>query len=481
MKKTVILMISLVLACSALAQGHEHIYIFRNDNSFNTHKGADVSSITFPKSSSMTISTTNGVAYDYSMDVVDSVVIRTTGIPEIFVTLHDYPSWTELQGAKDVVHEATLYMKGNGMYDDLEEQTVEFRGRGNSTWNMPKKPYRFKMSKKKSVCELPKAKTFALLANFLDGTQMRNAIAMWIGRYLDMPYTNHIIPVQVYLNGNYKGLYTLTEKIGIGGGSVDIEETTGMLFELDTNYDENYKFRYKWKNNTESIPVMVKDPDLDELAEDAGVPGITDAAAYFSLWQADFTKMADAVTSRKATDTLSDVIDIESLVNYLIVYNICSNRELNHPKSVYIHKNSLDEGELYHFGPIWDFDWAFTFNGNEGAPANVHLVTANGNASGYAFFKLLMSNNEVKTLYKAKFDQFMADGYPQLLEFIEEYTTLAEPAAKENGLLWPSMRYPNSYRITGSFDFRANIATLKKWLSDRIEFISTDQNYGLYR
>ena len=481
--KKLLLAITALIAAGSLSAQNEQLHIYRNDNKFATHKGAEISNISFAGTDRMTVTDLDGKAYQYPMSAVDSCVLRPDGIPEIFVTLTDYPDWTELQGAKDDVRAATLYMKGNGMYDDLPEQTVELRGRGNSTWNMPKKPYRFKMAKKTSVCGLPKAKTFALLANFIDCTLTRNAVAMWIARYLEMPYSNHIIPVKVYLNGHYKGQYVMTEKIGVGGGSVDIDETTGMLFELDTNYDEDFKFRYTWRNGNvqESIPVMVKDPDLAELAEDPDVPGITNANDYFALWQADFTRMADIVTSRKATESLSDVLDIESVVNYFLVFSLCGNHELVHPKSMYMHKLALGEDEVYHFGPVWDFDWAFTFNGKEGAPANEALIAANGKASGYAFFKLIMANQEVRNLFKEKFDDFVANGYPQLIDFINEYATLIEPSAKENGILWPSQRYQNSYRITGSFELRDNIETLKKWLDSRINFMKTDKNYGLYQ
>lgn len=479
MKKLLSFAAALLAVCPLMAQGNEHIHVFRNDGKFATHRSVDIGGMKFANDK-MTITGNDSRTYTYSMSVIDSCVLRTTGIPEIHVNLIDYPDWTELQGAKDDVRAARLYMDGNGMYDDLEEQEVEFRGRGNSTWNMDKKPYRFKMAKKKSVCGLPKAKTFALLANNIDCTLMRNAIALWLARYFEMPYTNHAVPVKVYLNGIDKGQYVMTEKIGIGGGSVDIDETTGMLFELDTNYDETYKFRYSWSGK--NIPVMVKDPDLDELAADPEVTTITDAKTYLAQWQADFTKMANAVTTRKASQSLADVLDIESAVNYFLVNCLCGNHEVHHPKSVYMHKKSLADGELYHMGPVWDFDWAFTFNGQEGAPANVPLIEADGKANGYSFFKLILANQEFKTLFKVKFEAFLKDGYPELKAFIAEYANLIEPSAKENGLLWPSRRDSASkYRVVGSFDFRSNLATLEKWIDQRIDYMKSDANYGLYR
>lgn len=489
MKKILIAVAAMVVAGAVMAQNHEQIHIYRNDKNFKTHKANEVTAVKFDGNAAdgaenMTVTTADGKDHVYPMSAVDSCVVRTTGIPDIYVNLIDYPEWTELQGAKDVVRAATLYMNGNGMYDDLEEQTVEFRGRGNSTWKMDKKPYRFKMAKKKSVCGLPKAKTFALLANNIDCTLMRNSIAMWIANYLEIPYSNHMVPVNVYLNGIHKGQYVMTEKIGIGGGSVDIDETTGMLFELDTNYDEDFKFRYNWDEKTvaKSIPVMVKDPDLAELAEDPEVPGITDAAEYLAKWKADFAVMADAVIKRAPSESLSDVLDIDAAANYFLVFCLTGNHEIHHPKSVYIHKKSLDPAEVYHFGPVWDFDWAFTFNGKEGAPANEPLIVIDGKASGYTFFKHIMQNKEFRAAFKAKFDAFVEVGYPKLKSFMAEYATLIEPSAKENGLLWPTRRDQGSrYNVVGSFDFRTNLATLEKWIDARIKYMKSDPNYGLYK
>lgn len=484
MKQFISFIAATIVAGSALAQSHEHMHIFRNDHQFHTIKGADVQSISFNGTSGnyteMLVELINGTTNKYPMSSITNVTWRSTALPEFHVNLIDYPDWTELQGSKSDVRAAKIRMDGNGMYDDLKEQEVEFRGRGNSSWGMKKKPYRFKMKKKASVCGLPKAKTFALIANYLDCSQMRNATALWLANYFGLPYTNHCIPVKVYLNGIDKGQYMLTEKIGIGGGSVDIDETKGMLFELDSYYDEDYKFLYSFKKlfgTTEyKIPVMVKDPDLAELAADPEVTNITDATEYFKLWQEDFSKMADAVTQRSSSKSLSDVIDIEDAVNFFLVNCIANNHEMQHPKSLYIHKKSLDEGEVYHFGPVWDFDWAFTYNGSEGASPTIPLVVSDGDYAGATFFKYLFANKEFRELFKAKFEDFHKNGgYDKLKEFLEQYANLIEPTSVENGVLWPK-----DGSAIGSYEFRNNFETFKNWIDQRITYMSTHTNFGLY-
>lgn len=474
------------MATTAFAQ-NEHIHVFRSDRALNTVKASEIQPITFDNQQ-MTITATDGTTTTINMSVVDSCVVRQTALPVFYINLLDYPNWTELQGAKDDAHPATLRMEGNGMFDDIEEVTIaEFRGRGNSTWGMKKKPYRFKFSNKQSVCGLPKAKTFALIANYIDCTLMRNTVALWTANYLEMPFANHCVPVKVVLNGVDKGQYMLTEKIGIGGGSVDIDETTGMLFELDSNYDETYKFKYIWQQNgwqTKTVPVMVKDPDLDELAEDPEVTNITNASEYFAKWQADFIAMADAVTSRSTSESLSDVLDVESAVNFIFVNTLAGNGELQHPKSLYIHKESLEAGQVYHFGPVWDFDWAFTFDGTEGTTPERPMLRSDGDLAGCSFLKLLCANEEFRTMFKAKLDAFMAPGggYDQLKAYMEEYASMIEPSAVENGVLWPDDVSHASWCVQrDSYDFRQNFETLKTWIDQRLTYMQNHENYGIYQ
>ena len=216
MKKIITLaaVAAISVSVSVFAQT-DQIHVFRSDDTkLSTFKGADILSITHENGSAalgfndLVIKTTDGTSTTISIGLIDSVQVRSTGLPDVHVNRKDHPAWTELPGATDDVKPASLYMKGNGMYSDIEADTVEFRGRGNSTWGMKKKPYRFKMKKKAAVCGLPKAKTFALIANYIDCSLMRNAVSLWVANYLQMPFANHCIPVRVYFNDILKGEYS---------------------------------------------------------------------------------------------------------------------------------------------------------------------------------------------------------------------------------------------------------------------------------
>lgn len=483
MKKIFLCAVAAAAAFTMTAQ-NEHIHVFRSDNNITSVKGSEILSITHENGSKETgfqnlvVNTTDGKSTTVSLSVIDSVQVRSTDIPDIYVSLTDYPNYTDLNAnwGKDFVYQATLRLDGNGMYDDLPEQHVEFRGRGNSTWNLAKKPYRFKMDSKAKVCGMKKAKTFALIANFIDNSQMRNTTALWVANYLKLPYSNHSIPCNVYINGNYRGLYMLTEKIGIGGGSVDIDEYKGLLFELDSNYDEDYKFMtsFRYNGSYSSLPVMVKDPDLTEICDSLG----TTPNAYLAKWQSDFNTMLNALANGSADMDLSQYIDVDKTARYFLVNSLANNHEMKHPKSMYIHKDSI--GGVYKFGPVWDFDWAYMFNNyrDETASPEEPLVTNNGDYGGANFCKAIFSKTQFRQAYKQLWDEFVANGFPKLLEYIDSYAQTIEPSAKRNALLWKSdVTSVSSYDY---FEFKENVKVLKEWLQKRVDYCNSHTNYGLY-
>lgn len=475
MKKSLLLIVALVAVFSAMAQ-HEHLYIYRNDNSFNYLEAAAIHSVNHPDNSRLQVAISDG---DLLVDLekIDSMVVRPTAIPDIYVALMEHPELEDLiKGngyTKETIYPADIELKGNGMYEDMSITGAEFRGRGNSTWNFAKTPYRFKMSKKAAVCGMKKAKTFALIANMIDPSMMHNAIAFWLARRLGLPYTNSSIPVNVYINGHYRGAYIITEKIGIGSGSVDIDEATGMLFEIDSNYDEDYKFEaYLSGYDNKLLPVMVKDPDLTEIKPDA-----SEREAYWQSWQRDFQTMLDAVTGPKSAK-LSTYVDLQDAARFILVNSIACNRELNHPKSFYLYKSSIDD--VYHFGPVWDFDWSCGYDGVAWADHHWPLFNRDGDNAGATFFQHVCQNEEFMAVYKTVWQDFYENIYPEMMEYLDRYAALIEPSAKLNGLKWPDQNAAAYAMAPSSFDAKAKVDDLRNWIQARVDYCNRHSHLGLY-
>ena len=357
----------------------------------------------------------NGETFQYTV----KAEFLLSAIPELTITTTD-PSIAEIP-SKDYYLEGTLAVNGRGGYEDY---TGKNRGEGTWQFNVgyPKKPYRLKLNKKAEICGLGKAKNYVLLANHLDPTLMLNSVAFKIGRLLELPFTNHAIPVDVVLNGIYKGSYLLTEQIEVKENRVDLDENNSVMWELDSYWDDEPKF----KSTAFNLPVMVKDPDL--------------TTEQFEYWKKDF----NAFTTQFAKEPLEgnsyvDMIDIESVAKFLITFNLVHNMEINHPKSVFLHKEGNGK---YVMGPIWDFDWAYDYEGtsNHFGRYNTPLFSSSMNGVGTAFFQRFLQDSRVKAIYKRTWQDFKNNKLDALLQYVDDYAVMLKPSVERNSELWENTR-----------------------------------------
>ena len=158
-----------------------------------------------------------------------------------------------------------------------------------------------------------------------------------------------------------------------------------------------------------------------------------------------------------------DYFDADAFVNYLIVYTLTGNEELNHPKSTYLYKK---KGGKYNMGPIWDFDWAFGFQGT-GEHFNPNSSNRSlfwsGDEKGTRFFSKLVQDPVIQNLYRTEWAKFKTLKYPILVEYIKEYAeTIRESHAKDQ------QRWGQS---SSSIDVYSS--KLLNWLDERVDYMDT--------
>lgn len=346
--------------------------------------------------------------------------------------------------SKDNYVHASIKIDGKGMYDDYTG-TTNIKGRGNSTWGMPKKPYRLKLDTKAGLLGLSPEKDWVLLANYLDETHMLNAIAMKAGKQFDTPFTNSIIPAEVTINGVYQGLYMFTEQVEAESNRVNVGNG-GVLLELDTNFDEDWKFY----SSSFSLPVMVKYPNLTMQSE-------------LDAIQAQFEQMELLVAAADfPNNNYLDYLDAESVARYFLVYMLTDNQEINHPKSTYIYKTATGK---YTMGPIWDFDWAYGFEGT-----SLHFTSytqpffwAGNTSAGTQFFSKISTDPAIKQLLKQKWSAYKSEGLPVLLKFADDYAEIIKYAWIRDQAVWH----------TSTTGFKDQVGKLKTWLTNRADYLSS--------
>lgn len=425
---TIFAIICLIAGSQVSHAQDKTLQIFNGDKPrYTPLKWNDISSIGFKADEElMIINLTDGQSLQNKISD-GSTYPSGQALPLIEITTDEF---IEEITDKKIYKSAFISLEGFGQHENLSD-SVLIRGRGNSSWGYPKKPYRLKFPKKISICGLPKAKNYVLLANYTDKSLMQFALATKLGEMLEMPFVNHVVPVDVVFNGMYKGSYLLTNKVGINSGSVDIDEENSVMWELDVNYDEDKKFR----SPILDLPVMLKDPDMDDAA--------------FESWKNDFEEMEKKAVNFEA----SDAVDMDAFAKYLLVYQIMLNGEIGWPKSINLFKT---DGGKYIFGLIWDFDFAMGSVWN-GEPWSIEKV--NDTVWLNKLFAYLTMDPEYKTAVK-KHWATLRTKLPEIIDYLDAYAAEIRTSAHRNSATWPEF---------GNFD--SSYEKMKNWLILRYEAI----------
>lgn len=301
---------------------------------------------------------------------------------------------------------------------------LEIRGRGNYTWrDFDKKPYRLKFDKKASPLGMNKSKHFALLAHADDQMAfLRNTVGFELSRRLGLKYTPAQQPIEVVLNGDYIGLYFLTETIRVANVRVNIVEqpdsatdasviTGGWLVEID-NYDDPAQIRIT-EGNGEIIRFTYKTPEILSSQQERYLKSqmvATNSAIY---------------STDKNSETWEHYIDIDSLARFYIVQEIMDNAESFHG-SCYLHK---DQGATkWIFGPVWDFGNAYRrSNGNFIYQYPPFGQTWIGEIAKYPRFQ-----QKVVDVWQ----DFKGNNYEGMHDFIDSFVDLISSASQSNYTRW---------------------------------------------
>lgn len=382
---------------------------------------------------------------DYQIHV-DWLTDQSENVPRIDIDIED----GKFVNSKDYYLNANISINGAGVYPSMSDK-VQIKGRGNSSWSnnsWAKNPYRLKFEEKVKPFGLTKGKNWVLLANKQDGSMMTNALGMKIAGVVGTAGYNHIIPVELYINGVYWGSYNFTEKVGFNNNSIDIEdEANAALLELDSYYDENYRFH----SDIYNLPVNIKEPDLNEQETNLD----------FSIIKDDFNAF---VTSLKNGEDIAKWVDIDYLARFLMVNDLICNYEINHPKSTFLYKENYFDGGKYIFGPVWDLDWAFGYeHGKDYCKTDVlsdFYKSSNMECSQFIYDLRYFSEEIDKAYYKVWHD-FMNNHLEEVLAYCDEYYAYAKASFEHNN--------EDLYWWSKGVDYGEMAPRMKEWIKQRAE------------
>ena len=358
--------------------------------------------------------------------------------------------------------DGTITIKDPGkLYSDVTEfsAAMGIRGRGNSTWSFPKKPYKVKLKEKASIFGMGADKEWALLANYSDRTLMRNILAMKLSEICGFSWTPHMYSVHVYLNNKYQGVYTLCEHKKVHKDRVDIDLDAGDVYlEIEQQQDETTCW---WTGM--GVPMMFSDP------EEPSAELLAEIQKWFSDFEASlYSKdIADPVKGYAA------YIDVDSFIDYYIVQELAKNTDGNLRKSSFITKKKGGKLEMYH---LWDFDLTFGNTGWLSDPEGFYIKDYNPNCvPGDNWFNRMLKDPAFATRLKNRWNQL----YPQIkamTDFIDEQAMILDKAQQENFKVWDIDEVVDWVGVPSEGSYEAEVKFLKNFYSKRVEWLNTEIN-----
>lgn len=376
------------------------------------------------------------IEYTFTVQVIHS------DLPKVFIKHDDS---TPIPSKHEDWKSATITIYNPDWTVSNTEKTG-IRGRGNSTWTYPKKPYALKLNKSVGILGMPSHKRWVLLANWMDRTLLRNAVSFNLASRTGLDYTPRGQFVELFINDMHMGNYFLCEHIKVDKNRVNIDELDedevdgGYILELDSYFDEEYRFRSEVKD----LPYMFKDPDE-----------VNDQQFAFIRDYVDSFENALYDDTRFAKGEYMDYIDVESFVDWWLVMELTGIWEPNHPKSTYMHK---DKGGKLTMGPVWDFDW------------ETYMPTTWFRIKDALYYGRLFQDPEFVSLVKERWNTLK----PEFETFPQHVRNEAERIRNSeymNHLMWPITQVVNKDE---SMSFDDAVDSMIKSYTAKMEWMDTE-------
>lgn len=384
-------------------------------------------------------------------------IARRQNIPVIYIDT----------GGKGI-YDKDNYVKGTitikdpeKLYSDVEEfsASMGIRGRGNSTWSFPKKPWKVKLDEKASIFGMGADKEWCLLANYADRTLLRNAVAMRISEICDFSWTPHMYSVEVYLNDEYQGVYNFCEHKKVSSSRVDIDVDAGDVYlEIEQQQDETTCW---WTGM--GVPMMFSDPE-EPSAE---------LLAEVKQWFADFETALNSSYLADPQKGYAAYIDVDSFIDYYIVQELSKNTDGNLRKSSFITKKKDGKLEMYH---LWDFDLTFGNSGWLADPEGFYIMDYKPDCNpGKNWFNLMAKDPAFTAKLKARWNELLPE-LRTIPDYIDQQALYLDKAKDRNFQVWSIDEVVDWVGVPSQGSYEKELEYFKDFYTRRLQWLTTELN-----
>ena len=358
--------------------------------------------------------------------------------------------------SKDIYLDCSVSIDNTIVEHILSNESAKIKGRGNTSWESPKKPYKLKFDNEVNLFNNGEARVWTLIANYTDLSLIRNYLAYSVASIFDtQKITSKTQFVELYVNGEYLGVYLLCEQIEVHPNRVNIIEglqiDTGYLIELDGRADGE-----SFSVNGEHY--VIKSPDVD--------------SSLFSNEHKEFIqKYLETCLETLENDDyarIEELIDTKSFAQAYLVFELFNCVDVGFA-SFYMYK---DAGGRLQCGPVWDFDRSLGITGHEHGAEPYDVLWAKEENT---WFNKLLNHDEFIRLVASELESYMP-AIKSTLNLCYEYVYSYEEAFERNFKKWQILGtyvWPNSEKICSLETWEKQVEYTREYLKKSLEFLKS--------
>lgn len=364
--------------------------------------------------------------------------------------------------------------------------------RGQSSQMFPKKSYSIELRSENgsdtsaALLGMPAEADWVLYAPYSDKTMLRNALTFHLGSRMGGWQPKYRF-CELYLDGDYNGIYVLTESIKRDSNRVNISKlkpdeisgddlTGGYIVKVDKLYglepgeyfqispsvhyhnSDNYIFTYVY-------------PKYDEIAPEQ--------KSYIKKYLTDTENSINGDSFSDPVTGFRKYMDVKSFVDFQIIQELTNNVD-GYRLSTFFNKDKDSDGGKLHAGPLWDFDLCY---GNEdytdlNLATDIWLYSKIGDEYGgiMHWWARLMEDLGYRGVFVSRWKELRKGAFStdSIMTFMDNKIEYLGEAIDRNFTRWPILGqyvWPN-YFIGETYE--DEVEYMKGWITDRVDWIDAN-------
>ena len=394
--------------------------------------------------------------------LLDDTEYPYAGVPRIVIETEDY---REIKDRETEIP-AKLQIWGEKT-PESEIMTLTIRGRGNSSWDTPKKSYKIEFIDKQSILGMPEDRDWALISNYADKTLMKNYLMYHLSAKLGAYYAPRCEFAELFINKEYLGVYLITETIKIGKNRINIPQNdNSYIVEFDAKYREDEQVIFskilQTSSNGKAFRVHTPKNATKEILSEIE-KHITDFELYLKTIHSQKNKQ------------LEQWIDVDDYIKHYWVQEFSKNPDAWFYTSVYF---SWIKGGIIKMGPVWDFDLAFGGHANElpfDEYANLGRLESKGWYTNVFYWNKYLFNDSI---FSTQTNQFWIENkntFYDIPNYVDSLTAALYLAAINNFKKWDILQSTKYIYHRQAYNaYEGAVEDLKKWINERLQWVDKE-------